>query len=98
MPDLEGSRDRPPRHLPTAPITLVWAVAVTVGVLLTALVTPIVSEMFTGEGGTAQAVAIVGVVFAEAIALHVCYGALEASAERSIRAVLGPDRPWTSSD
>lgn len=98
MSEFESETVGDPRRPPTARVVLVSILGVAVGVLLVAAAVPVIRDTLTVSGGTIQALAIVGVVLAEAIALYVCYGALIAIVEPSIRELLGGDTAWNSSD
>lgn len=98
MSKLESETTGAPRRPSTARVAFVGLLGVSVGVLLVAAAVPVVRDTRPVSGGTVQAMTIVGVVLAEAIALHVGYGALAAIVGPSIRELLGGDSAWNSSD
>ncbi|MFC6718373.1 hypothetical protein ACFQGT_12085 [Natrialbaceae archaeon GCM10025810] len=87
MRDLERETGGVPRRPPIASVVL----AVSLGVLLVAAAVPVVHRPLPVPSGTLPALAIVGVVLAESLALYVGYGALAALLEPSIRELLGGD-------
>lgn len=98
MSEFENETIGAPWRPSTTHVVLVSILAVSFGVLLAAPASSAVRDTLTGRSGTVQAVAIVGVVLAEAIVLYVGYGALVAVVEPSIRELLGGDSAWNSSD
>lgn len=97
MNKFEGESARTPRRPPTTHVVLVSVPSVPFGVLLVIPVFPVIRDMLAVQSGTVQAVAIVGIVLAEAIGLYVGYGALTAIVKPSIRELLGGDPTWKSS-
>ncbi|WP_433633117.1 DUF7512 family protein [Halomicrococcus sp. NG-SE-24] len=98
MSESESERVGAPRRPPTARIVFVSTLAVSLGVLLAAPAFPVIRDTLTVQSDTVQALAMVGVVLGEAIVLYVCYGALIAIVEPSIRELVGGDVTWNSSE
>lgn len=98
MSKFESETIGAPRRPSTARVVFVSIFGVSVSVLLVAAAVAAIRDMQTAPSGTVQGLTIVGFVLAEAIALHVGYGALAAIVEPSIRELSGGDSAWNSSD
>ncbi|WP_226007492.1 DUF7512 family protein [Natrinema salinisoli] len=98
MSELERETIGAPRRPSTARVVFVSSLWVSVGVLLVAAAIPLTRDTLPVQSGTVQAMTVVGVVLAEAIVLHVGYGALVAFVEPPIRELLDGDSAWNSSD